>query len=71
MSIFTAAESYFNNDGAKLYLIFQPIYKTITIFSGLPNIISELESKELSDKKFRPSYTTNKIVCLKLQWDKY
>ena len=29
-------QSYFNNDGAQLYLIFQPIYKTISIFSGLP-----------------------------------
>ena len=29
-------QSYFNNDGAHLYLIFQPSYKTITTFSGLP-----------------------------------
>ena len=28
-------QSYFNNDGARLYLIFQPIYKTITTFSGM------------------------------------
>ena len=33
-------QSHFNNDIAKLYLIFQPIYKTITIFSGLPYTIS-------------------------------
>ena len=26
-------QSYFNNNGAQLYFIFQPIYKTITTFS--------------------------------------
>ena len=26
---------YFNNDGEQLYLIFQPIYKTITTFSDM------------------------------------
>ena len=39
-------QSYFNNDGAQLYLIFQPIFKTVTTFSGLPNIILQWESKE-------------------------
>ena len=34
-------QSYFNYDGAQLYQIFQPIYKTITTFSDIPNIISE------------------------------
>ena len=29
-------KSYFNNDGVLPYLIFQPIYKTITTLSGLP-----------------------------------
>ena len=37
-------QKYFNNDEAQLYLIFQPVKKTITTFSGLPDIISELES---------------------------
>ena len=63
-------QNYFNNDGAQLDLIFQPIYKTITIFSGLPNIISEWESKGLLNEKCRPPYTTNKILSPKLQWDK-
>ena len=44
-------QSYFNNDGAQLYLIFQPIYRTITTFSGLRDTISEWESKELSNEK--------------------
>ena len=63
-------QNYFNNDGAQLDLIFQPIYKTITIFSGLPNIISEWESKGLLNEICRPPYTTNKILSPKLQWDK-
>ena len=45
-------QSYFNNDGAQLYLIFQPIYKTITRYSGLPDTISEWESKGLSNEKY-------------------
>ena len=32
-------QSYFNNDGAQLFLIFQPIYKTISTFSGLSDTI--------------------------------
>ena len=44
-------QSYFDNDGAQLYVIFQPIYKTITTFSGLPNTISEWESNRLSKWK--------------------
>ena len=34
-------QSYFDNDGAQLYLIFSPIYKTITTFSGLRETILE------------------------------
>ena len=33
-------QSYFNNDGAQLYLIPQSIYKNIATFFGLPNAIS-------------------------------
>ena len=33
-------QNYFNHDEAQLYLKFQSIYKTITTFSGLPNITS-------------------------------
>ena len=29
-------QSYFNNDGSKFYLIFHPIQKTLTNFSGFP-----------------------------------
>ena len=43
-------QSYFNNDGAQLYLIFQLINKAITTFSDLPDTISEWESKGLSNE---------------------
>ena len=62
-------QSYFNNDGAQLYLKFQPIYKTITTFPGLKNTMSEWESKGLSNEKFRPPYTVNKILSPKMLWD--
>ena len=64
-------KSYLIDDKAQLYLIFQPIYKTITIFSDLPNIVSEWEFKGLSNEKFRPPYTTNKVLSPKLEWNKY
>ena len=62
---------YFNNDGAQLYLIFQPIYTIIATFSGLPNIISVWGSNGLSNEKFWSPYTTNEILSPKLQWNKY
>ena len=59
-------QSYFTNDGAQLYLIFQPSYKTITTFSGLPFTVLEWESKGLSNEKFKPPYTANKSLSPKL-----
>ena len=53
-SSFFIGQNYFHNDEAQLYLIFQPIRKTITIFSGLPDTISEWKPKELSNKKIVP-----------------
>ena len=46
-SSLSIGQSYFNNDGAQFYLIFQPIYKIITTFSGLNDTISGWESKGL------------------------
>ena len=34
------SQRYLNNDGSQNYLIFQPTFKTVTTFSGLPNIIA-------------------------------
>ena len=67
LSLFVG-QSYFNNDGAQLYLIFQPIYKTITTFSGLSDKISGCESKRFSNEKFKPPYTANKSLFLELVW---
>ena len=61
-------QSYFNNDGAQIYLIFQPIYKTITTFSGLIDTISEQESKGLPNKKFMSPFIANVSLCPKLIW---
>ena len=55
-------KSYFNNKGSQLYLIFKPIYKTITTFSGLKDTISKWESKGLPNEIFKPPYTTNKTI---------
>ena len=58
-------QSYFNNDGPQLHLIFQPIYKTITTFSGLSDTISEWESLGLSNEKFTCASLANVSVCPK------
>ena len=50
-------QSYFNNDGAQLYLIFQSIYKTISTFFILPGTFSEWKSKGLSNGKIMLSFT--------------
>ena len=52
-SLFTG-QSYFNNGGAQCFLIFQPIYKTISAFSGLPSTTLELKSKGLLNEKIKP-----------------
>ena len=64
--VFFIGQSYFNNYGSQNYLIFQPIYKTIKIFSSLSDTISEWESKELSNEKFTPPFTSNKSFSPKL-----
>ena len=65
-SILFIGQSYYNNDGAELYLIFQPIYKTITAFSGLKDTISECEFKGLSNEKIESPFTANKSLSPKL-----
>ena len=65
LSYFTG-QSYFNRDGEQLYLIFQPIYKTIITFSGLKDRFSKWKSKGLSNKKFTCTYVANVSVCPKL-----
>ena len=62
------SQSCFNNDGSKLLIIFQPIYKTVTIFFGLSDTISYWEPKGLSNEKIEPSLTVNKSLSRKLAW---
>ena len=52
----------------QLYLVFQPIYKTISIFSCLLKKISKWESKGLSNEKFPPPFATSKSFSPKLIW---
>ena len=54
----------------QLYLIFQPSYKTVTTFSGLPFTISECDSKRLSNEKFKSFYTASKSISPQLLWIK-
>ena len=61
-------QSYLNNDRAKLYLIFQPIHKTATTFSGVPDPIPEWKCKGLSNEKIMTPHTTNKSLSIKLVW---
>ena len=49
-----------------MYLIFQPIGKTFTTFSGLLYTVSEWESKGLSNEKFTPPHTASKSLSPKL-----
>ena len=69
-SSLSIGQSYFKNDGAQFYLIFQPIYKIITTFSGVKDTISGWESKGLSNEKVTNPYITNKILSPKLLWNK-
>ena len=61
-------QSYFKNDGAQLYLIFQPFCKTITTYSSLKDTISEWESKGLSNETFTWPYIANASICPKQIW---
>ena len=49
-------------------LIFQPIYKTITTFSGLKYTISEWKSRGLSNEEVTCAYVANVSVFPKLIW---
>ena len=68
IQVFVVGQNYFNSDGTQLYVIFQPIYETVTTFSGLIDKISEWESKGLSNDKFTCAYTANVSVCPILIW---
>ena len=54
-------QSYFNNDGAQLLLIFQPTFKTIST-----DTISDWEPKGLSNDKIKLPYTAKKVFLQNL-----
>ena len=54
------------NNGSKNFLVFQPINKTITTFSGLPNTMADWESKGLSNEKNNPLFAENDSLSPKL-----
>ena len=68
IQVFLLVKVTLTKDGAQLYLIFKPIYKTMTTFSGLPDTISKWESKRLSNETFPPLFKTSKSLCPKLVW---
>ena len=59
-------QSYFNNDGPHLFLIFQPTFKAITILLEFLDKISEWESKGLSNEKIQPPVAVDKCFSPKL-----
>ena len=61
-------QTYFGNDGSQNFSIFQPIYKTLTTLSGLPNTIAEWESKGLSNKKIKSAFAAAHTLSPKLVW---
>ena len=58
--------NYLGNDGSQNFLVFQPINKTITTFSGLPNKMADWESKGLSNEKNNPLFAENDRLSPKL-----
>ena len=48
--------------------MFQPVKKTLTTFSGLPNTIAEWEYKGLPNEKIKPPFTANHSFSPKLVW---
>ena len=61
-------QNYFNNDEAKLYLIFQAIYKTVSTFSGFQDTVLEREFKGLLNEGIKLPYTSNISLSPRLVW---
>ena len=68
-SILFIPQSWFSKYRAQLFIIFQPVPRTITMFFDLGDTISQWNPKGLSDKKFIPPYTTSKRLSQKLVWN--
>ena len=61
------SQSYFNNDGAQLYLILQPLYYTLKRLGDTTKVVS-WKSKRLSTKKCTTPTTTDNSLSLSFKW---
>ena len=52
-------QSYFFNDGAQLYIIFQPLYYTLKRLGDTEKIVSWKSKGLLIEKRFAPTTTDN------------
>ena len=62
-------QSYFNNDGAQLYLILQPLYYTLKGLGDAENAVS-CKSKSVSTEKLTTVTTTDNSLCPSIKWRK-
>ena len=60
-------QSYFFNDGAQLYLIFQTLYYTLKRLGDTEKVVP-LKSKGLSTKNFTTGTTTDNSICPSINW---
>ena len=66
-SRFFIGQSYFNNDGAQLYLILQLLCYTSIRFGDTENVVS-WKSKGLSTEKLTTPTTTDISLSLSIKW---
>ena len=59
---------YITTDGSQNFLIFQTIFKTLTMPDGLTDTIVEWKSEDLSNGKIKPPITANDSLSPKLIW---
>ena len=63
------SKSYFNNDGAQLYLIFQPFYHTLKRL-GDTEIFLSWKSRDLPAEKLTTTTTTDNSLSPSIRWYK-
>ena len=66
LSLFTG-QSYFNNDGAQIYLILQLLYYTLKRLGGTEKVVS-LKSNGMSTEKCTTLTTTDNSLSPSIKW---
>ena len=66
LSLFTG-QSYFNNDGAQIYLILQLLYYTLKRLGGTEKVVS-LKSNGMSTEKCTTLTTTDISLSPSIKW---